>query len=56
MWNLKKKNQTHRNREQIGGCQRQGVAEMGEASQKVQIPSYKINKFWGCNAQHGDYS
>ena len=26
--------------------------QMGEGGQK----SYKINKFWGCNVQHGDYS
>ena len=28
----------------------------GEESQKVQSSSYKINKFWRCNEQHGDYS
>lgn len=32
------------------------VAEMGEGSQKVQTSSDKINKPWGCNVQHGDYS
>ena len=32
----KKQKQTYRNREQIGGCQREGVGEMGEGgSQKV---------------------
>ena len=50
MWNLNKnqKHQAHRYREQIGGCQRQGVGvgEMGEGRQKVQTFSYKIS--------HGD--
>ena len=46
----KTKSQTHRYREQIGGCQRWGVAdEMGESGQKIQTSSYKINKSWGCN-------
>ena len=37
MWNLKNRNQTHRYREQIGGCQRWGwrVGEMGEGGQNV---------------------
>ena len=29
--------------------------EMGEGGQKVQTSSYKINKSWECNVQHGDY-
>ena len=33
-----------------------GVGEMGEGGQKVQTSSYKINKSWGCNVQHVDYS
>lgn len=33
-----------------------GVGEMGEMDQKVPTSSYKINKPWGCNAQHGDHS
>ena len=28
---------------------------MGEGDQKVQTSSYKINKSWKCNVQHGDY-
>ena len=53
-----KKNQTHRNREQICGCQRQQVEveELGEGGQKVQMSSHKINRSWGCNVQPGDYS
>ena len=27
---------------------------MGGGSQKVQTSSYKMNKSWGCNVQHGD--
>ena len=58
IWNLNKqtKNQAHKYREQIGGWG--GVAvvgKMGEGGQKVQTSSYKINKSWGCNVQHGDY-
>ena len=29
------------------------VGAMGKGNQKVQTSSYKINKSWGCNAQHG---
>ena len=29
---------------------------LGEESQNVKTPSYKINKSWGCNVEHGDYS
>ena len=28
---------------------------MGDGGQRIPISSYKINKFWGCNAQLGDY-
>ena len=50
-------NQTQRNREQIGSCWG-GVGEdveMGEGGQRIQIFSYKRNKFWECNIQHGNY-
>ena len=33
-----------------------GVGELDEEGQNVPTSSYKINKSWGCNAQHGDYS
>lgn len=39
--------------ERIAG---EGGGAMGEGSQKVPTSSYKIDKFWGCNVQHGDYS
>ena len=29
---------------------------MAEGGQKVQTSTYKINKSWGHNVQHGDYS
>ena len=44
------------NRLVIDRGSRWGVSKMGEGSQKVQASSYKINKSWGCNVQHGDYS
>lgn len=28
---------------------------MGKSDQKVQMSSYKINKSWGYNVEHGDY-
>ena len=34
----------------------QGWAKMDEGGRKVNTCSYKINKAWGCNVQHGDYS
>ena len=33
-----------------------GMGEMAECGQRVYIASYKVNKFWGCNIQHDDYS
>ena len=52
------KSWTHRYGGKIAGCQRWGFggSEMGESSQTEQTSSYKINKSWGCNVQHGDYS
>lgn len=32
------------------------MGEMGEGDQKEQSSSYKINKPWGGNVQHGDSS
>ena len=55
-----KKKQTHGDREQIDGCQSQGWKRgrviMGKGSQKVQTSHNKINKLWGYNVQHGNYS
>ena len=43
---------------QPGGGGLRGVDKMDKrgGGQEVQMPSYKINKSWGCNVQHGDYS
>ena len=55
-----KNNWTHRNREQIGGCQGQGsgggVEELGKGGQKVKLSVIRLIKFWRCNVQHYDYS
>ena len=40
---------------EVGGEMSEG-SEMGEANQKVQASSYKINKSWECKVQHGNYS
>ena len=50
-----KKSQSHRNRTEwwFPGAERW---EKRDAGQRVQTSSYKINKFWGSNVQHGDYS
>ena len=58
-WNLKKKKtkliETGRRlvAARIGEWK---VEEMDDGGQRVQISSYKINRFQGCNVQHGDYS
>ena len=46
MWS--QKHQTHRYREQTGGCQRQVMegGGMGEGSPKVEDSGYKIRKSW----------
>ena len=33
-----------------------GGAGYGDTGQKVQAFSYKMNKLWGSNVRHGDYS
>lgn len=33
-----------------------GVGEIGGGDQKVETCSYKVNKSWEYNIQHGDYS
>ena len=48
------KSHTHRNREQNSGCQ--GLGGAGNTCQKMQTFSYKLNKSWSSNVQHGDYS
>ena len=55
MWNLKKPNSENQKVEWWlpgagGGVEWRGI------DQRVQTSSYKMNKFWGSNAQHSDYS
>ena len=52
------KKKPHRYRELIAICQRLRVevGKMSEGGQKVQIPSFKMNKFWVYNMWHGAYS
>ena len=61
VWNIKnktniaKKKQTHRYREQTGGCQRESgwrMSEIGEGG--TNLPLQK-NKPQGCNTQHREY-
>lgn len=33
-----------------------GMGKMSERGPEVQTSSYRINKSWGCNVQHGDCS
>ena len=47
------KNQTHKNRKQIGVHQRQRLGEMLQGSHNIQTSHYKINKSWGCTVQNG---
>ena len=55
MWNLKKKkSQKQRIDKQLP--EEAGAGEMGEGDQRVQTSSFKLNEFWGCNVQHGDYT
>ena len=57
--NVTEQKQTHRYREHIGGCLTGGcgeVSEIGEGGYKAQSSSYKINKSWGWNVQHWEYS
>ena len=51
----KEKSQTHGSRKQNGGYQGLGVdgGKMGDICQKVETFSYKMNKFWRHNVQHG---
>ena len=34
---------------------RRGMRELGKSGQNIKTPSM-INKFWGCNIKHNDYS
>lgn len=61
MWNLKNKNQTRRYRVQIGGCREAGDSGWGQWVKwvkvvKIHTSGYEVNKLWGCDIYHGDYS
>ena len=54
-----KKNQAHRCRERNGGYQGLGGVgggKWGDARQREEAFSYKMNRSWGSKVQHGDYS
>lgn len=50
----KKKKKANRNR--VNVAKGMGARELGEADQRVQTSSDKMNRFWGSNIQHGDHS
>ena len=52
MWNIKK---TQKKKSDLW-LSDAGGGELDEGGQRLQTPSYKINKYWGCNVQHDDYS
>ena len=52
--NKTKKEQVHRYREQIGGCERWKVGKVGEGCQNVQTSRYE--KVMRCNVQYGNDS
>ena len=41
---------------EIGNQQEVGGGKMDEGGQKAQTSNYKINKYEGCNVQHGKYN
>lgn len=51
--------ETQRTREQIDICQKRvgrgRGRKMHTSSRKLHTSNYKINNFWKCNVQHGDY-
>ena len=51
-----KKDIDTKKRQAVSRGGRQGISEMSEGDQKVQISGYKINKLWEYNIQYGDYS
>lgn len=52
------KKQKLRKRDQTYGLQRQrvGRGDIEGRWAKVQTSSFKLNKHWGCDVQHDDYS
>ena len=57
MWNLRKSELMEtKNRLVVARDKGYGGEEMSECGQKVHISSFKTDKFWKENGQHGDYS
>ena len=59
MWNVKKQTNKHKlidteNKLVVARSGGWELGKMGEVGQKIQTSSYKINKSWGGNVQHGD--
>ena len=55
MWNLKKLNSEKQNTEWwLPGTEE--YEKWGDTLQREQTSSYKINKLWGSNMLHGNYS
>ena len=58
MWNLKNEHtqKTKNKLTDTEAARGRGweIGEISEVGQKVQTSSYKINKSWGSNVQHGD--
>lgn len=51
-----KKFQTQRNRVEWWSPRAGEWGQWEDVDQRVQISSYKINKFWGSNVQHSGYN
>ena len=56
MWNLKKPNSQKQRVEWFLPRAWEVGEKWGKCWSKAQTSSYKMNKFWGSNVQHGDYS
>ena len=56
MWNLRIKLIEARSRMVVARGWGAAWGNWRDIGQRVQTFSYKMNKFWGSNVQHGDYS
>ena len=53
---LKKKNELKETICRLVTARSWGIGEMNDDEQRVQVASYKMNKFWRSNIQPDDYS
>lgn len=53
MWNLKRPNSETQSLEWQSP---EGWGKLGDIGQRIQTSSYNMNKFWGPNVWHSDYS